>query len=594
MFFRHNVSRFSFAVTFLLTLFQGSAQSQIVDSSRMQRAVSPAEPLLVVDQLGYGVSWRKLAFRTFRDIKPTPKPDELATVMEADSQRVVLTLNLPIARQDPQTQDWIQTIDFSDLQKPGRYVLQVGLLQTAPFEIGDNVYVNASKALVRSFYLQRCGVALDDAQTGLHHAVCHAADGSLAHDDEVNAQGLVIQAAGGWHDAGDYGKYVATAAVSIGRILNAFERASSSLSSDDLNIPESHNGLPDLLDEMRIGLDWMLKMQRRDGAVYRKIGGAQWPLNQSPDQDDKQRSIYGVSSADTAKAAAAWALAARIYKSRVPEQATIYLLAAKRAWAWLEIAAPNRFDYKDGDDSGSGPYRQNDTDIEPTLAYDWDDKLWAATELYLTTNEPHWLDYLRKYLPTAPLNIFEWKDPSALAMSYLLWHPALKSQDDLVRFVRPRFLLRAKHVIDDMADSGYLVANNKFIWGSNKMTLEEGLVLCHAYEVNKDPRFLAAARDQLHYIFGRNYFGKSFVSEVGSNSVQNVNHLFATSVRLKIPGLLVGGPNELEQSNIAPRNLGLRSWIDDNKSYATNEYAIDYNAALIGLIVALGNHCHTP
>jgi endoglucanase len=202
------------------------------------------------------------------------------------------------------------------------------------------------------------------------------------------------------------------------------------------------------------------------------------------------------------------------------------------------------------------------------------------------------MEYINKYLPGAPLSIFEWKDPSAMAMAYFIWHPALKKYDNLIRTVRPKFLLRAKNLVKNITESGYRVANKKFIWGSNKMTLEEGIILCQAYEINNNPDFLAAARDQLHYIFGRNYFGKSFVSGVGSNSVKNVNHLFGTAANLKIPGLLVGGPNEYEQSNIAPKNVGLRSWIDDARSYATNEYAIDYNSSLIGLISALKNNCY--
>ncbi|MEY2953308.1 MAG: hypothetical protein RLZZ401_1395, partial [Pseudomonadota bacterium] len=547
---------------------------------------------LMVDQLGYGLKWDKLAYRVFRDGRPQGQTGGSAVLLDAVSRQSVLTVKLSPVGQDAQTLDWIQSIDFSAWQRPGSYVLQVDNQTTETFAIGDRVFAGATRTLLRSYYLQRCGVALHDARTGIQHAACHLEDGRLAHNDDVNAKNFRVDAAGGWHDAGDYGKYISTAAVSIARILNAFERAPTHFLDDDLGIPESHNGQPDLLDEMRVGLDWMLTMQRVDGAVYRKIGGTQWPHDQTPDQDNAQRFVYGVSTTDTAKASAAWALAARVYQNRQPRQAAVYLQAARRAWSWLETAEVNRFDYQEGDDSGSGPYRQNDTDAEPSLGYDWDDKLWAATELYLTTGEAQWLAVAQKLIPAAPLNIFEWKDPSSLALSYFLWHPALQDQFALVASVRARFLQRAKHILQDVALSGYRIANKRFIWGSNKMTLEEGILLCHAHEVNHDPKFLAAARDQLHYIFGRNHFGKSFVSGVGSNPVNSVNHLYATAARIKIPGLLVGGPNEQEQSNIAPKSLGPRSWIDDARSYATNEYAIDYNASLIGLIGALNNNCY--
>lgn len=574
-------------------IFCEFAQSQVENKLNASSLTNHADSSLVINQLGYGVNWSKLAYRTFHLNKPAlDQLTDFASLIEISSQRVVMKINISSINKDLQTKDWIQVIDFSDFRQPGRYILQVGELKTEIFTINEDIYTEATTALLRSFYLQRCGRALNDSYSGVHHEICHTTDGKLAHDDEINVQNTIINTEGGWHDAGDYGKYISTTAVSIGRILNAFERAPSKLNGDNLGIPESKNGIPDILDEMRIGLDWMVKMQRSDGAVYRKIGGAQWPHNLTPDQDKVQRNIYGVSSTDTAKAAAAWALAARIYKLKLPMQSKIYLESARKAWQWLETAELNRFDYKDGDDGGSGPYRKNETDTEPALTYDWDDKLWAATEFYISTGEEKWIEYINKYLPDAPLNIFEWKDPSAMAMAYFVWHPALKKYDNLARTVRPKFLLRARNLVKTITESGYRVANKKFIWGSNKMTLEEGMILCHAYEINHNPDFLAAARDQLHYIFGRNYFGKSFVSGIGSNPVKNVNHLFGTAANLKIPGLLVGGPNEHEQSNIAPKNMGLRSWIDDARSYATNEYAIDYNASLIGLISALNNDCY--
>lgn len=92
-------------------------------------------------------------------------------------------------------------------------------------------------------------------------------------------------------------------------------------------------------------------------------------------------------------------------------------------------------------------------------------------------------------------------------------------------------------------------------------------------------------------MLGRNHFGTSFVSSVGERAVRHVTHIFAEAANLELPGLFVGGPNDAEQSNIAPRGLGPRSWIDDRRSYATNEYAIDYNASLIGLLAALRTEC---
>lgn len=178
-------------------------------------------------------------------------------------------------------------------------------------------------------------------------------------------------------------------------------------------------------------------------------------------------------------------------------------------------------------------------------------------------------------------------------MAYLLWHPKLQDQTELLRQVRPRFLQRAKTMQANHQRSGWRIANDRFVWGSNKMTAEEGITLCLAYQASGNPAYLNAARDQLHYLLGRNHFGKSFVSGVGHNPVKEVSHLWYQVHKKQIPGLFVGGPNTLEQSRIAPLNKGPLSWVDDTRSYATNEFAIDYNASLLGLLAELETDCHT-
>jgi endoglucanase len=132
--------------------------------------------------------------------------------------------------------------------------------------------------------------------------------------------------------------------------------------------------------------------------------------------------------------------------------------------------------------------------------------------------------------------------------------------------------------------SGYRLANDNFIWASNKMAAEEGITLLYAYQVTGNQAYFTAAVDQLDYLLGRNHFNKSFITGVGSNSVRNVHHRIAQAKKIVIPGLMVGGPNTEAQDGIAPKGLGPLSYLDDDRSYATNEYAIDYNASVIGLM----------
>lgn len=534
---------------------------------------------LVVNQVGYLINMPKIALR----VNPATTSKEFH-ILDAETHDIVFTFFACKPHQDAQTGDFIQELDFSGFNKAGRYIIRINKVQSLPFSIGNNIYHQPLKLLLRSYYLQRCGIAIYDAKTGLNHAACHLHDGIIKHKDDFHPAMCAINSQGGWHDAGDYGKYVTTTAVAVGRILALYERHPQILAGVILDIPESGNPIPDVLDEMRVGLDWMITMQRADGALYRKLSGESWPSGLTPDEDTQSRYIYGVSSAETAKAVAAWALAARVYKSVLPKLANRYLLAAKKGWVYLETREQQVFDYVDGDDKGSGPYRYNETDDEASLKTDTDDRLWAAMELLISTGEPSYQSYIRQVLPDIGLQIFEWKNPSGLALSQLLFNPKLSAYSELRASVQEKVMIHAKGLLENITESGYRIANKRFIWGSNKMTAEEGIILLHAYRLSGDSVYLDAAIAQLNYIFGTNPFNLSFVSGVGEHAVSHVSHIYLSAKNTVLDGLFVGGPNEKEQSNIGPKNKGPLSYIDDSRSYATNEYAIDYNATLIGFI----------
>ena len=537
------------------------------------KAASP--PQIVLNQLGYGLDWQKQAFLM-------NGPNTSVQVLDSSGHAVLAVKPQPEV--STTSGDRLQVLDFSALKTPGQYRLTVGSLQSVPFQVDPNPYQAGLIKLLRSYSLQRCGVALHDPVTGLRHAPCHVKDGALAHKDAVNAAGQTLTGTGGWHDAGDYGKYVATATVTIGQLLNAYERQPSQFKDAQLAIPESGNGIPDLLDEMQVGLDWLLTQQRSDGVVYRKLSGKQWPIGQAPDDDTQARYIYGVSTPETAKFAASMAMAARIYRPLMPERAGKYQTAAVRAWDYLEQHPAMTVDWQDGDDSGSGKYLYSEVDNEESLKRDDDDRLWAAAELWITLGEPHYQQYFAAHVRQMDYALFEWKDPSSLGMLDYLQQTVRPAKPELKALVRTKLLLRADGLLKAVEQDPYRLANQRLIWGSNKMALEEGITLLNAYRITGDRRYLNASRDQIHFILGRNPFNQTFISGVGARPVKNVNNLFARAKNIDIPGLLVGGPNQGAQDGIAPKNSGVLSYIDDAKSYATNEYAIDYNAALIALI----------
>lgn len=556
--------RLFFAIIFLLLI-------------QISQAVSASD--IVVNQVGYLPNWPKIAL--WVNSETTKRKVELIDFV---THKRVHSFSAARKHKDSQSDNYIQELDFSSFHKKGRYFLQVGKVRSFPFLIGENIYQSPLRLLLRSYYLQRCGVGIFDPETGLQHAVCHIEDGKVKHTDILYKTNDIIQSAGGWHDAGDNGKYVATTAVTVGRILGLYEQFPKLLVDFSLDIPESSNQYPDVLDEMRIGLDWMLTMQRSDGAVYRKLSGESWPAGLTPNEDKQQRYIYGISSPETAKAVAAWAMAARIYQKNQPEQAKRYLQAAKQGWEYLQTVKNQVFQYHEGDNKGSGSYMYNKTDSEYFLTVDWDDRLWAATELLITTGEKSFQQYVNNILPNIPLTIFEWKNPSSLALAHILFHPTLSGHKKWQVDVKNKVMERAKILLNNIAASGYRIANNRFLWGSNKMTIEEGMILIYAYRLTQDKAYLEAAINQLDYIFGSNYFNMTFVTGIGENPVKYISHLFLSAAKTSLAGLLVGGPNSLTQSKIAPNNKGSLSYIDDPRSYATNEYAIDYNASLIALM----------
>ncbi len=545
-------------------------------------AAEPAK--IVINQVGYLPTSPKVAFLVNGD----RAPQKIELVNNANQKIVrVITPNQSVL--DPDSNDQLQTIDFSQIEQTGKYFLRAGSIRSYPFEIAPNVYQESIVKLLHSYYLQRCGIAIDDPVTGIGHAPCHLRDGAIAHKDGANLAGITVPAPGGWHDAGDYGKYVSTTAVTTGRLLSLYESHPSAFGDRQLSIPESGNGVPDLLDEMRVGLDWMLPMQRSDGAIYRKLSGKKWPLIVSPDEDTQPRFIYGISTPETAKFAAAMSIAARVYAPWQPQQSAVYLKAAQRAWDYLQTQSTIKVDWIDGDDSGSGKYLESPTDNEPSLKIDTDDRLWAAAELFITTKDPKYEQYFLQQLPKFDYSLFEWKDPSALGIANYLNAIKTPKSDQIKAQITAKILCRAETIINQVKTSGYHLANHRFIWGSNKMTATEGMTLILAYQLTNKSEYRQAAIDQIDYLLGRNPFNQTFVTGIGTHPVQHIDHIFARARKISIPGLLVGGPNSGAQDDLAPKNRGILSYLDHEKSYATNEYAIDYNAELIGLMSTISN-----
>ncbi|MEO0836952.1 MAG: glycoside hydrolase family 9 protein, partial [Cyanobacteria bacterium J06642_3] len=508
-------------------------------------------------------------------------------LLDSDTEELVATLPLTPEIKDESTGDRIIKLDFSSTTQPGTYYLKQNKLRSPQFKIGEDIYQQPLVTLLRSYYLQRCGVELDDPVTGISHVPCHLNDGLIAHQDQFHQASEFMSAVGGWHDGAAYSKYVASTTVTIARLLHLYQQYPDRFPDGQLAIPESDNNISDLLDEMKFGLDWLLKMQRTDGAVYRKVAGQQWAIAITPDTDLQARYIYGISTPETAKFAAVMAIASRIYQSIDSDLAITYLQAAESAWQYLQTQPEMKVDWVEGDDSGSQKYLASASNTEASLQTDTDDRFWAAAELYIATGKANFSSYFAEHLDQMQYSIFDWKHPVNLALVNYATQKQQPATAEFVAQIKSKIRQRADLVLAKVKQSPYHTANDNFIWDSNRITAEEGITLFYAYQLTQNKDYLNAATDQLNYLLGCNHFNQTFVTGIGENPVKRLNHPFAIAKRITIPGLVVGGPNEKSPDAMVLQNRGQLSYVDDNRSYATNQYAINNNASVISLIANL-------
>ncbi len=288
-----------------------------------------------VDQVGYLSIAPKIAFVVSTNLAAD------FTVHRKHDDSLVFQSKLSAPVDDPDTGDRVQAADFTSLEKNGTYYLQVpGVGRSWDFTIGPDVYVRAFYLSMRAFYGQRCGTAVDLGPefSGYKHGACHLV-GAYHQSSGKNGP---RESAKGWHDAGDYGRYVVNSGISTGTLLLTWEIFGARIKNINLNIPESGNGTPDILNEVRWNLDWMLTMQDADGGVWHKQTSENFAAFVMPEGDSSISYVIGTnkepykSSCATADFAAVMAIAARAYQPFDAVYARKCLAAAEKAWAWLQ------------------------------------------------------------------------------------------------------------------------------------------------------------------------------------------------------------------------------------------------------------------
>ena len=372
-------------------------------------ADSKVSPYLVVDQFGYLPDSAKVAvIRSPRQgfdaaEGSTFNPGPVYQLIDNTTGRVVLS-KPPSPWQDGRTDaasgDRVWWFDFSAVQTPGSYyVLDPRSGQRSPrFKIDHQVYREVLKQAVRTFFYQRAGMAKSPQHAGKGWAdgASHLGPLQDSHCRRYNAKADASTERdlhGGWYDAGDYNKYTPWTAAYIVGLLKAYE-ATPAAFGDDTNIPESGNGIPDVLDEVRWGLDWLERMQNSDGSVLSIVGLA----SASPPSAATGQSLYGTASTTaTLAAAGAYAYGARIFKGldgkRFAAYANNLKSRAERAYAWADS---NQYVLFRNNEASNGSLGlgggQQETDDHGRLML----KLASACYLFEITGTPRYKAYFEQ------------------------------------------------------------------------------------------------------------------------------------------------------------------------------------------------------
>ncbi|MGC4748605.1 glycoside hydrolase family 9 protein [Micromonospora sp. DT201] len=500
----------------------------------------------------------------------------------------------------------VHTVDFTSYRTPGSgLTLTVDGETSHPFNISGTLYDQLRSDSLQFFYAQRSGIAIDGDLIGDEYArpAGHLGVAPNQGDTTVPCQPGVcdysLDVRGGWYDAGDHGKYVVNGGIATYQLLNTFERTKTAataaggaeLGDGTLRVPERDNGVPDILDEARWELEFLLRMQvpagkPLAGMVHHKIHDQNWTgLPLAPQDDPQPRELHPPSTAATLNLAATAAQCARLYAPYDAAFAGRCATAAKTAYAAAKAHPAVYASPTDG--TGGGAY--DDSNVT-------DEFYWAAAELYLTTGAQNYLTDLTAS-PHHTGNVFDargfgWQSVAALGRLDLATVPNGLPAADLTR-VRASVTTAADAYLAELRRQAYGLPMpgdaDSYFWGGNSNVINNAVVLATAFDLTRNATYRDGAVQAMDYILGRNALNISYVTGWGEHAAQNQHsRIFGHQLDPNLPrppaGSLAGGPNAaLQDPFVAQLLTGCAPqfcYVDDINSYSTNEVAINWNSAL--------------
>ena len=507
---------------------------------------------------------------------------------------------------DPLSGEKVYECDFGNFQTPGKYYLYVPEIgRSYNFGIDTTIYDHVFYTTARGLFYQRCGMelAVPFADPRFVHGACHTSDvivhsscaGNPSYDNEPIGSGLHMT--GGWHDAGDFGRYIPSAATVLYDIFSAYERYPQKFFDDELNIPESGNGVPDILDEAKWEVDWFKEMQAPDGGVYFKVNPTEWPTTMPEFNNDTlflaQKTTYS-----TAMYAAIMSMAYRNFQPFFPDYADTCLVRAERAWDFLmEHLGEDPVGSYAVNAPGIGGGQMGDGDG------DLDERAWAAAELYKSTGDPMYDSLFAIYWVTHPAywgwNSFQHHQINA---SYAYATTTFPTDSNKINdYLNGLFVTIDFNLIAQNDSNYYQNAYRSDVlgwigWGSFAQSTRYSKDFIIAHYFTGDPKYLDYAKINLNTQLGANPQDMCYITGVGSNYPKDPAHgtSLRDSVDEPVPGIPVYGPmshlsfsngydaETQRATNLYPKGEQetdpypiLRRFYDNHENIAMNEFDVD-------------------
>jgi len=540
-----------------------------------------------LNQVGYYPNSSKFAFVTCNF-----KADYFY-VVSADGTDTVYVGALSLRKKSTYSSTTTRTADFSTFTTPGNYILRIADRQSFPFEIKNDVYTDLGKAVLKSFYYQRSSIPLEDKYAGKwNRSAKHSGDVVIINPSSFSDdRGKFISSPGGWYDKGDFNKYIVASGITMNTLLSAYEDFTNYFDTLRINIPESNDKIPDVLNEVLYNLRWMFTMQDPyDGGVYYKCINAKFEDIALHGVSDKSETVKK-STAAALDFAAVMSQAGRILrrmKGLLPGLSDSCLRASAVAWVWAlkhpdveyDQPAPDK-GFRPATSINSGDRQLND---------EW---LWAATEMFVTSRNRMYFDVIEQNIDDSV------SLPTLDNVGMLAYYTMLRYSENLpayasgiIKLMQDRLVGLADNYLSGIPATAFSTvmgqSKSDFTRGSNAIAANQGVLLINAYLVTGNEKYVAASMSNLDYLLGRNATGYCFVTGCfGIKSPVHPYYRISADNGEPVPGLLVAGPCASREKSLFITADIETLYRDSDSDYETNQISLDWNSSMVYLVNAV-------